>query len=273
MKKIMVILFTLLFMASIPTIVARADSSQLLIQKVSTEPEIVEPGQQFKLKFSLKNSTDYNIKEISIKLAGLEGKNALGGFSPVNSTNEVYYDKLSGGDTTELSLDMISDPQLKTGNYNMVVNISYKYDGNLIQDTKVVGIVLNNKPELTITSVDYNNDNEDTKDVKVGFVNAGQGVLNEVIAKVTVGDKQYSKYIGKLESGDEDSYEVKLPFSNDINGKIELSYKDEMNRDGSISKDLNIKKDVKQEVKKADTSKGFFSSIGSFFKRLFGLGD
>lgn len=274
MKRIISLAIIFFSILIIPAFTVKADSSQLLFQRVETKPEIVQPGQQFRMNFFLKNTSDDSISNISIKLASIEGKNALSGFSPVNSTNEVYCDKISKGDTAILSLDMIADSQLKTGTYNIVINVSYKYNDAVVQDTKIIGVVIDNQANMVITSMDSTDTGNDTRDLKLAFVNASKGNLDQVMVKVTSNDKEFSKYYGELEAGDDESYEVSLPFTKDINGKVEISYKDELNRDGVVSKDLNIKKTVSDTNKKSTAEKkGVFSSIGDFFKRLLGLGD
>lgn len=274
MKKVILLAIIFCSLLIIPSFNVKADSSQLLFQRVETKPEIVEPGQQFTINFFLKNISSDSISDINIKLASIEGKNALSGFSPVNSTNEVYCSKISKNDTAVLSLDMIADAQLKTGTYNIVINISYKYNDTVVQDSKIIGIVIDNKANLDITSVNSSDTGDSEKDLKVAFVNASKGTLDQVMAKVTSNGKEFSQYYGSLDSGDNETYEVTLPFTKDINGKIEVSYTDELNRTGVVSKDLNIKKLASNNEKiSSNNKKSGISSIGDFFKRLFGLGD
>lgn len=274
MKKVILLAMIFFSILIVPSFNVKADSSQLLFQRVETKPEVVQPGQQFKINFFLKNTSDDSIRDINIKLASIEGKNALSGFSPVNSTNEVYSSKINKGNTAVLSLDMIADSQLKTGTYNVVINISYKYNDAIVQDSKIIGIVIDNQANLAVTSMDSSDTGNSTRNLKLAFVNASKGNLDQVMVKVTSNDKEYSKYYGSLEAGDDETYEVTLPFTKDINGKVEVSYKDELNRDGVVSKDLNIKKSASAADKKVSTDKkGGLSSIGDFFKRLFGLGD
>lgn len=275
MKKFIFLVALACLLVFYPKTNALADSNNLIIEKVTTSPEIVEPGDQFKINFTLKNNASREIQNITIKLVGIEGKNSLSGFSPLNTTNEIYCGNIQKSKTSEASISMISDPQLKAGTYNLLINLTFKEKGGRsFEENRIIGIVLTNKSNLMITSFETPEEIKDKAEskLKLDFVNTGKAVLKDVLLTLNVNDKKYVKYYGSVEPGDENNYEQKLDISGNASGSVEITFKDEMNREGKINKDFSIKGEENKPDAKTKSDAGFFSSIGNFFKRLLGLG-
>lgn len=275
MKKFIFLAALACLLVFYPKTNALADSNNLIIEKVTTSPEIVEPGDQFKINFTLKNNASREIQNITIKLVGIEGKNSLSGFSPLNTTNEIYCGNIQKSKTSEASISMISDPQLKAGTYNLLINLTFKEKGGRsFEENRIIGIVLTNKSNLMITSFETPEEIKDKAEskLKLDFVNTGKAVLKDVLLTLNVNDKKYVKYYGSVEPGDENNYEQKLDINGNASGSVEITFKDEMNREGKINKDFSIKGEETKPDAKEKSDGGFFSSIGNFFKRLLGLG-
>lgn len=277
-KKFISLFLSAVVLLTIPVANVKADTGKLIIDKVSTSSAVVQPGEKFTLNFSLKNNFDSTVQNIVIKITGIEGKNALGGFSPVGTTNEIYCNNLSSGDSEQASIDLISDPSLKSGTYNLVVDLKYnEKDGSSYEDNRIVGVAIANKANVMITSLNTNDGTQSgsNKKVSVNFVNAGVTSLKEVVLTITANKSTYIKYFGSVDADDENSFEQNLPMDGNVTGTVEISYKDDMNNDGNLTKDFSIKapSNNKTQTKNKTEKKGFFESIGSFFKSLFGLGD
>ncbi|MDP4178715.1 MAG: hypothetical protein Q8900_10290 [Bacillota bacterium] len=276
MKKVISYLLLILFVfILIPVSKANAATVDLLVDKACTEPEIVEPGQQFKLDFTLKNISDNNLKNIIVKLVSIEGKTALTGFSPVGKTTELYYSKIEKDNSVDLSMNLIADSQLKAGAYNIVVDISGtgENDGSFDYN-KLVGVVIENKPNMAITSFKYDpKEFSGQKKIKMDFVNAGNAAVGETMVTVTANDQKYYKYYGALESGDENTFEQNFDLTGDINGKVEITFTDELNRTLTVSKDFQIKDTSKTQNNASASKKKSTNPIANFFKHIFGLGD
>lgn len=272
MKKLIYIFTFIFFISIVPLSIVHADSGTITLTKVNTSPETIEPGNKFKINFSIKNNKDSKLKDVIITLVGLEGKNTLTGFSPVGTTNEIYVGDISNYSTNSNSINMICDPSLKAGSYNLTVKISYKLYGQYNEETRVIGIVLSNNPNLIITSINPK-DSDNGKKLNVNFINSGRGTLKDVMVNVTAKDKHFSKFFGTMESEDENEFSQELNLSGNIDGKIEISYKDELNKDGKITQDFNIKGEKIDTNSNNKNKKGVLSHIGSFFKALLGIGD
>jgi hypothetical protein len=276
--KILSMFAVLILFFSIFPLQAKAVSNSVLVDKVWTEPAVIEPGQQFKLNFTLKNAATRDLEKLLVKLVSIEGKDTLTGFSPVGGTNDIYCSSIKKDKSKTLSINLLADTQLKAGAYNLVVSISGKEKYRTpFEENKIIGIIINNKPNPLITSFDIEDgETDEAKMLKLDFVNSGMGSLSNVLVTVTAGDKKHSKFYGTVEPTDENSFEQGLKVNEDIKGQVEITFADELNRKGSLKKDFSITvphQEALAAVKEEKQNSGFFSSIGKFFKRLFGLGE
>jgi hypothetical protein len=277
-KKIISPVIFVLMLTFIPGAKIHAAAGSMLVDKVWTEPEVVEPGQQFKLNITLRNISTRDLEKVAVKLLNMEGKPTLSGFSPVGRTNDMYCEKITKGTTADVSITLMADTQLKSGSYNIMINLSGKEKyADAFEDNRIIGIVVANKPNIIVTDMQINDEDKKgtTKKLKLDFVNAGKGTLSNLMVTMTEGDKKYIKYFGTVEPTDENTYEQSFPINSDVKGKIEITYADELNKAGNVSKDFEVqapKPEAQKEVIDKTEKKGFLTSVGKFFKRLFGLG-
>lgn len=271
MKKIFSPLILLLVLCISPVSLVHGESGRITLNKVSSSPEIIEPGSKFKINFSITNNKDANIKDVVITLVGSEDKKVLTGFSPVGSTNEIYVGHIDGETSKEATIEMVSDPNLKAGNYNILIKIGYKLYGEYIEETRIIGLILENKPNLLITSLDASNKDKEGKKLSLNFVNSGKSTLKDVIVNVKAKNKTFTKYFGTMESEDENEFKQNLNISGDVKGTVEISFKDELNKPSKVSQEFAIK----GKANDTNTNKKEKKSSGvlSFFKSLFGIGD
>lgn len=269
-KKFFPLVF-LLILCVFPISLVHAESGRITLNKVTSSPETVEPGSKFKINFTITNNKEANIKDVVITLAGLEGKNVLTGFSPVGTTNEIYVGHIDGETSEDASIEMACDPNLKAGNYNILVKIGYKLNGEYIEENRVIGLILGNKPSLLITSLDATNKDGEGKKVSLNFVNSGKSSLKDVVLNVKTNNKTFTKYFGTMEPEDENDFKQSLALSGDIKGTVEISFKDELNKSSKISQEFSIKGKVNDTNTASKPKKS--SGIIGFFKSLLGIGD
>jgi uncharacterized membrane protein len=264
--------------ALMPILKVNAASTNLLVEKVWSDPEVISPGEKFNLNFTLKNLGSKDLEKITLKIVSVEGKNTLTGFSPIGGTNDIYLNNLAKNESTDVNISLLADTQLKAGAYNLIIAINGKEkNGSNFEDSKIVGVVVANKPKIAITSSNIADEKiASKKKLTVDFANAGKGTVYNVMVTVNTNDKQQSKYFASVEPTDENTYEQVIEVTEAIKGKINITYEDELNRSSSITKDFEIEgpKTVDKNVVSSDKEKkGFFSSVGKFFKRLLGLGE
>lgn len=242
-------------------------SKKLIITEVTTDPKYVEPGKEFTLKFKIENKNNSKLENISLKILGIEGKNILEGFSPVGTTNEIYYGTLNKNSSAEISIKIISSPSIKSGIYNFNVNASFNESGKSpLEITKVCGIIVKNPANLVLTEFKPS----DTGKISGSFINAGKGSLNSVMVNISAGDINVSKYIGAMEPEVEESFDENLGhFEKDTTGNVLITFKDDMGMEGKIEKPFTIKATTPTAAKPSQEKKWSFKSI---LKKLFGLG-
>lgn len=251
---------------SVPNTVG-IQSKKLIISEVTTEPKYVEPGKEFTLKFKVENKSSSKLENISLKILGIEGKNILEGFSPLGTTNEIYYGTLNKNSSAEISIKLISSPSIKSGIYNFNVNASFnEVDKSPVEITKICGIIVKNPGNVVLTEFKTS----DNGKIDGNFINAGKGSLNSVMVNISAGDVNISKYIGAMEPEVEESFHENLGnFHKDTTGNMVITFKDDMGMDGKIEKTFTIKAAAASTTKPSPEKKWSFKSI---LMKLFGLG-
>ncbi|MCS4468516.1 hypothetical protein JTS96_08215 [Clostridium botulinum] len=165
---------------------------------------------------------------------------------------------------------MACDPNLKAGNYNILVKIGYKLYGEYVEETRIIGLILGNKPNLLITSLDASNKDGEGKKLSLNFVNSGKSTLKDVMVNIKAKDKTFTKYFGTMESEDENEFKQDLNLSGDIKGTVEISFKDELNKPSKVSQEFSIKGKI-DDTNTVKKKKEFWYT--RFFKGLLGIGD
>jgi|GEM_PF-5934119 len=264
MKKICLITALLIFMATLLFKVVFAVPI-LLISEVTITPDVVIPGKDFSIEFLLKNNSMQKIENVVLKVKNLEGKDTLSGFSPIG-TNQAYLNAIDPSSNGKIKIDMIVDSQLKTGIYNVVVDISYNERGeNTIEETRLIGIVVNRPANLLITNYSYSNN----KELKFTTVNASSSKIFDAIVYTYFGEVEKIKYLGLLDANDENEIIENIPEEclEDF-VRIKILYKDELN------KDYVVEKRIPMSEKKAGQymQPSHKASFWHFFKRFLGLG-
>ncbi|SHH71254.1 hypothetical protein [Clostridium grantii] len=276
MKKIASFLILILLFAFIPFFQAEATQTKLLVEKISTIPTELHPGEKFSLEFALKNNGDRDLENVFITLKNIEGKETLEGFSPVESTNELFIGTIKKGESLTKSINLITSPNLTVGTYNLVVTVSFKEkDRSAVYDeNKTIGLLIENKANLIISNLNLPN-NDSSDDSNVEFVNSGKSLLSNVMIKLSTNGEESTQFYGDLDVGEQDTMDLEIPLNVDVNGIVEISFTDEMNREGKVSKafKIDLPDESIEENSKTEEKKGFFSKIGSFFKAIFGLGN
>ena len=293
MKKIASFLILILLFAFIPFFQAEATQTKLLVEKISTIPTELHPGEKFSLEFALKNNGDRDLENVFITLKNIEGKETLEGFSPVESTNELFIGTIKKGESLTKSINLITSPNLTVGTYNLVVTVSFKEkDRSAVYDeNKTIGLLIENKANLIISNLNLPNNDSTTNDSSntslvfnsydssddsnVEFVNSGKSLLSNVMIKLSANGEESTQFYGDLDVGEQDTMDLEIPLNVDVDGIVEISFTDEMNREGKVSKafKIDLPDESIEENSKTEEKKGFFSKIGSFFKAIFGLGN
>lgn len=74
MRKNFFSLIFLLVLCLCPVSLVHGESGRITLNKVTSSPEIIEPGSKFKINFSITNNKEANLKDVVITLVGSEDK-------------------------------------------------------------------------------------------------------------------------------------------------------------------------------------------------------
>ena len=234
-------------------ILVRSTESVLSVSSVSTNPEIMRPGEVSMVNIDLANLGATALRDISVRLGlDLPAEAAMMlPFSPVESTSEKRVRSLDGGSTERLSFNIMTFPNADSRIYRVPITISYLDEsGNQITRSDVIGVVVGSEPRVS-ASVSNVNLNPARTELSFRFVNRGTIDLKFFNVKLressdfNILSTSNEYYIGRLSSDDFDIANFVISFSPDtesIRIPLLVEYLDANNREYSeeIYLDLDL---------------------------------
>lgn len=259
-NKVITILTILMIVFLVSTnIYAAPKSPAVVISEYKIEPGKIAPGENFKIKLTLNNYGEYHARKVKLtlkdkaeelkpqtgELKSEEQEVKLDDFSPINQSNIKYISLIESDEKEEVIYDLYSSPNMKAGNYNLVVSLSYMdSNGKEYIEDQIIGILLSEKENIKLLGKD------DYGDLSIGeSIESTINIVNNSTSEVkgvTVfvegeGENNYTEYLGNFNSGDFDSYTFDAIF--DENGEkdinVKVSYIDSLNKNTEIEKKLN----------------------------------
>lgn len=208
----------------------------LLLDKVTSDPEIIRPGEKATVGITLKNIAGILLKKIKVKIS-------LGSvpLAPLGSTNEKVIEQIDKDEEVVVRFDLIGEPDATSGVYKVPIEVVY-YDGlgNSYNRNSTIGLLVGSEPDLSV-NIDSTTiyQRGSTGDVAIKIVNKdvnGIKFLNIVLAE----SENYritspsEVYVGNIDSDDYETAEFTLFVENKKDGDILLplllEYKDGNNR-------------------------------------------
>ncbi len=209
--------------------------SIIYVENVETLPKEISPGEEGKLKLTIKNFAGYELRNIIVKLdlANLP-------LMPINEVNEKVIKILSSNESKELTFNLLVQPDASCGIYKIPILINYSdYSGNDYAKEYYVALIIGAEPKLELNI-------ESSEILKVGDSGnvvisiANVGLTDVKFLKVLVNNSNEVKvlspsntfYIGSLDSDDYETFEVKLWVTSGkdfVNIPITLEYMDANN--------------------------------------------
>ncbi|MBW2995822.1 COG1361 S-layer family protein [Candidatus Woesearchaeota archaeon] len=240
----------------------RTEDIVLLIDDISSIPEIIPPGQRAKLKLTIKNLADSLVKDIKIKL---DISSDSIPFVPIRSTTEKKIYQIASKDETILIFDIMAMADADSQAYKVPLDISY-YDeaGTSYEKSDIISLIVGDKPDMYIgvDSSEIYGGNKGGK-VTVRFVNKGVTDIKflnirlkesedyEIISPAEV-------YIGNVDSDDYETadYDLYVKTREDIvNLPLVVEYMDANNNKYSSVESLELRQYSSSEAKKYGLAK------------------
>lgn len=242
-------------------IYVQTPDSIISIESVRTTPSEIEPGKSGELKLTLKNLADSDLRNIIVKLDLSSVP-----LSPVNGTDEKAIKILESGNSTDVTFDLVVEPDASCGIYKLPVSISYSdYLGNSYEKSYYVTVVVGSRPrvELGVESSEVLKQG-DSGTVTVTIAN--KGLIDVKFLTVIVNETNDFKllspsnefYIGSLDSDDYETFEIELwAIGGDSKLKIPitLEYLDENNNVYSENRVIELRLYTPSEIAKMDVKK------------------
>lgn len=192
-------------------------------------PATVNMGEPFTFTFTLKNtSTDRTVKNLQASLSSSEGT-----VLPASGSNSFYVSEIKPGETATLSLQLTTKYDTEKTAYPLAIQMDYEdAKANAYSSTENLTI-----PVFLPTKLDFQNESYpeygvvgESQYLSLEYINKGKGTIYNL--NITVeGNMQTdigSSYIGNINSGSTDSFEVMItPLEAGVtNGRLVFTYED-----------------------------------------------
>lgn len=223
---------------------------KIILQQYNSTPSIVKAGQNFKLDLSFLNtSSTKEVRNIKIYLTVNEAVEGANIFTPVNSSNTFFIDKIPPNGKVSKSLTMFTIPDAKQKTYTMTANFEYEYDGMETakqESTELIGIPVTQQTNVDTSEIAFPPEAYTGSPVPVSFdfYNTGKTLLRNFMIKLE-GEFQSqngSYFVGNFDVGASDHFEgMIIPSApGQVVGAIVISYEDPTGQKNEIRKDFTF---------------------------------
>ncbi|MEW5784138.1 MAG: hypothetical protein AB1767_03500 [Bacillota bacterium] len=197
-------------------------------------------GDTITLTLYVENSSDREVRNLKVSLAAIPAENSTSGtvFSPVNSSNSFYVERIKAKNTYTKSINIYVDPNATAKTYLVPVEILYEdQQGTSYSVSEMVNIPVLQESRLQVIGV------ETPPAAAVGepavvtaeFVNAGKVALKNLLVTVE-GDflkENASYFLASFEIGQSEFFQAYIiPEAEDLlEGKVVFRYMDNTNQE------------------------------------------
>jgi hypothetical protein len=213
---------------------------RVFLKKYTLSPSSILAGDTVTLSLSIENSSSSDVRNLKISLTAVPAESSTGGtvFSPVNSSNSFFVDRIRGKQTYTKSIDLYIDPNAAAKTYLVPVDILYEdLQGNSYAASEMISIPVLQESRLQVLSVDFSAMAPlgQPSPITAEFVNVGKVALKNLLVSIE-GDflkENASYFLASFEIGQSDYFqgfiipqEIGL-----LEGKVVFKYTDNTNQD------------------------------------------
>lgn len=224
---------------------------RVIIENYSFGGEYAHAGQTFQLSLSLVNtSKNKSIENLKVSLSS-EG----GVFSPAGGSNSFYVAELLPQGKLDKILTFKPKTTAESGTHMITATLDYQDEaGTKLSETEVISIPVTQQLQLTTSEVVIPDQvfAQSPTAITLDFYNTGRALIRNLVI-TTKGDFEIQNgdiYIGNLESGKDDYYDVTVvvPQEGKFKGTIILEYDDETGQHFKIEKPFTLNVLAAQEM-------------------------
>ena len=222
---------------------------KVIIQRYSVDPGKVLAGNYVTLYLYIENTNSLPVNNVSIQLDVPTETTSNNGtvssgtvFSPVDSSNTFYIDRIEGKTTALKTIDMYVDPNATAKTYTVPVAIKYEAtDGTKFESSDNVNIPVTqeSKVEVISSNIPTAGNVGEPMNISMEFVNVGKVNLTNFKVRMegdVPGKEENVFYLGTFNAGESNEYTATIipEVEGTLSGTIQMSYIDADNQNVSM---------------------------------------
>ena len=222
---------------------------KVIIQRYSVDPSKVLAGNYVTLYLYIENTNSLPVNNVSIQLDVPTETTSNNGtvssgtvFSPVDSSNTFYIDRIEGKTTALKTIDMYVDPNATAKTYTVPVAIKYEAtDGTKFESSDNVNIPVTqeSKVEVISSNIPTAGNVGEPMNISMEFVNVGKVNLTNFKVRMegdVPGKEENVFYLGTFNAGESNEYTATIipEVEGTLSGTIQMSYIDADNQNVSM---------------------------------------
>lgn len=222
---------------------------KVIIERYNVEPSKVLAGNYVTLNLFVENTNSMPVNNVSIQLdvpteTSSSGGTVSGGtvFSPVDSSNTFYIDRIEGKETALKTISMYVDPNATAKTYIVPVNIKYEStDGTKYESSDNVNIPVTQESKIEVISSNIPTAGNvgEPMNLSMEFVNVGKVNLTNFKVRMEgdiPGKEDNVFYLGTFNAGESNEYTATIipETEGTLSGSIQMSYIDADNQNVSM---------------------------------------
>lgn len=223
----------------------------VIIKKYTLSSAQILAGNTVNLSLFVENTNDKDVYNAKVSIVDVQLKDDEKGdtvFSPVDSSNTFYIDKIPGKTTVQRDIALYVDPNAQAKTYNVPIEIVYEHSNgkdNKVDERINIPVTQDCKFEILSTEIPKTASVGMPVPIAAEFVNVGKVDLTNFMVNL---EGEFPKengtyYIGNLEKGMSDYYQaMAIPEEEgDLKGAIVFSYTDNNNQEVRVEEPFTIK--------------------------------
>lgn len=219
---------------------AAVGTPRVFLKKYTLSQNSILAGDTVKLTLYVENSSNREVRNLKLSLAAIPSEESASGtvFSPVNSSNSFYVERIGAKSTYTKSIDIYVDPNATAKTYLVPLEILYEdQQGTAYSVSEMVNIPVLQESRLQVVGVEVPPVaalNEPTP-ISVEFVNVGKVALKNLMVNIE-GDfpkENASYFLASFEIGQSEFYQAYITpqQEGELTGKVIFTYTDNSNQE------------------------------------------